>query len=84
MGHSTVESGEGGRTSSEMAGHVERATVTAWEPGKRFAYATDAGPDGAVMAIGNSAAGRDPRGVPGTVQLVGGQMPPHPVSRACR
>ncbi|MFG3703530.1 SRPBCC domain-containing protein [Micromonospora sp. NPDC047670] len=59
MGRSEVEPGEGGRTRLTMAGHVEEATITAWEPGKRFADRTDPGPDGTFMAMEYLIEGRD-------------------------
>ncbi|MFC0507796.1 SRPBCC family protein [Micromonospora costi] len=51
MGRSEVEPREGGRTSFTMAGQTQEATVTAWEPGRRFAYRTAPGPDGAITAM---------------------------------
>jgi uncharacterized protein YndB with AHSA1/START domain len=51
MGSSQVEPREGGRTSLTMGGHTEEATVTAWEPAKRFAYRSDENPDGTFMAF---------------------------------
>jgi uncharacterized protein YndB with AHSA1/START domain len=62
MGRSEVEPGEGGRTRFAMAGHVEESTVTAWEPGKRFAHRTDPGPDGTFMALEYLIEGRDQGG----------------------
>jgi uncharacterized protein YndB with AHSA1/START domain len=59
MGRTEVEPGEGGRTRFAMAGHVEEATVTAWEPGKRFAYRSEPGPDGTFMAFEYLIEGRD-------------------------
>lgn len=59
MGRSEVEPGEGGRTRLTMAGHVEEATITAWEPGKRFADRTEPGPDGTFMAMEYLIEGRD-------------------------
>jgi uncharacterized protein YndB with AHSA1/START domain len=47
----TIEPGVGGRASFEMGGEVANATVTAWEPGTRFAYRGDASPDGSFMAF---------------------------------
>lgn len=41
MGHSEIEPREGGATSFSMFGQEEPGTVTAWEPGKRFAYRSD-------------------------------------------
>ncbi|MEU8296415.1 SRPBCC domain-containing protein [Micromonospora sp. NPDC048909] len=62
MGRSQVEPREGGRTSLTMAGHVDEATVTAWEPGKRFANRTEPGPDGSFMAIEYLIEGREQGG----------------------
>ncbi|HEY0698784.1 MAG TPA: SRPBCC domain-containing protein [Micromonospora sp.] len=59
MGRSEVEPREGGRTSLSLAGPVEEATVTAWEPGKRFASRTEPGPDGTFMAFEYLIEGRD-------------------------
>jgi uncharacterized protein YndB with AHSA1/START domain len=38
MGRNQVEPREGGRTSMTIGEHTEEATVTAWEPPRRFAY----------------------------------------------
>jgi uncharacterized protein YndB with AHSA1/START domain len=46
MGRNQVEPREGGRTSMTIGGQTEEAAVTAWEPGRRFAYRA-ASPDGA-------------------------------------
>jgi uncharacterized protein YndB with AHSA1/START domain len=51
MGRSQVEPREGGRTSLTMGDHTEEATVSAWEPAKRFAYRSDQSPDGTFMAF---------------------------------
>ncbi|MEH1166293.1 SRPBCC domain-containing protein [Micromonospora sp. CPCC 205539] len=51
MGRNEVEPGEGGRTRMTIAGHTEEATVTGWEPGKRFGYGTQPGPDGTFLAF---------------------------------
>ncbi|MGW0436648.1 SRPBCC family protein [Micromonospora sp. NPDC003197] len=59
MGRSEVEPREGGRHRFTMAGEVEDATVTAWEPGKRYAQQTEPGPDGTFMAIEYLIEGRD-------------------------
>jgi len=59
MGRSEVEPGEEGRHRFTMAGQVEEATVTAWEPGKRYAYQSEPGPDGTFMAIEYLIEGRD-------------------------
>ncbi|MEO3924037.1 SRPBCC domain-containing protein [Micromonosporaceae bacterium B7E4] len=59
MGHTEVDPREGGRNAFTMAGQTEEATVTAWEPGKRFGYGTEPGPDGTFMAIEYLIEGRD-------------------------
>ncbi len=51
MGSNQVEPREGGRTSLTMGDTTEEATVTAWEPAKRFAYRSDENPDGTFMAF---------------------------------
>ncbi|MEU5883018.1 SRPBCC domain-containing protein [Spirillospora sp. NPDC047279] len=68
MGRSEIEAREGGTTSFTMAGQTELSTVTAWEPGKRFAYTGEAGDDGAFMAVEYLIEGRD--GGSTTVRLV--------------
>ncbi len=40
MGRNEVEPREGGRTAMTIGGQTEEATVTAWEPPRRFAYRT--------------------------------------------
>ncbi len=51
MGRSEIEPGEGGATRLTMLGQTESSTITAWQPGRRFAHATSAGPDGTFMAF---------------------------------
>jgi len=51
MGRSEVERRGGGRVSLTVGGSTEEATVTGWEPLKRFAYRTDENPDGTFMAF---------------------------------
>lgn len=51
MGHSEFEQREGGRASFTMGGETSRSTITAWEPGARFAYRSDENPDGTFMAF---------------------------------
>ncbi len=51
MGRSEIRPGEGGRTALSLLGHTQEATITAWEPGKRFAYRGDPAPDGTFMAF---------------------------------
>jgi uncharacterized protein YndB with AHSA1/START domain len=45
MGRNQVEPREGGRSSMTIAGHTSEATVTAWDPPRRFADRGDS-PDG--------------------------------------
>ncbi|MEO3748846.1 SRPBCC domain-containing protein [Plantactinospora sp. B5E13] len=59
MGRSEVEPREGGQTRFSMLGQVAEATVTAWEPGKRFANRTEPGPDGTFLATEYLIEGRD-------------------------
>ncbi|MFD2767453.1 SRPBCC family protein [Micromonospora eburnea] len=59
MGRNNVEPREGGRSSLTMAGHTDEATVTAWEPGKRFAIRSESGPEGTFNAIEYLIEGRD-------------------------
>ncbi|HEY1574206.1 MAG TPA: SRPBCC domain-containing protein [Pseudonocardiaceae bacterium] len=52
MGHSEVEPREGGRNSMTLFGSTSGSTVTAWEPGRRFAFRSDENPeDGTFMAF---------------------------------
>lgn len=51
LGHTTIEPRLGGRCTFEMGGEVEHSTVTAWEPGKRFAYRSDDAPNGTFLAF---------------------------------
>ncbi|WP_214414058.1 SRPBCC family protein [Sphaerisporangium fuscum] len=59
MGRNEVEPGAGGALRHSMMGHTETATVTSWEPGKRFSYQSDPGPDGTFMAFDYLIEGRD-------------------------
>ena len=45
MGRNQVEPRQGGRSSMTIGGHTEEATVTGWEPPRRFAFRTET-PDG--------------------------------------
>lgn len=51
MGRSEIEPGEGSRSKMTLAGLSQEATVTAWEPGRRFATRGDDGPGGTFMAF---------------------------------
>ncbi|WP_328328499.1 SRPBCC family protein [Streptomyces sp. NBC_00455] len=51
MGRNEVESREGGAAAMETGGHRQEATVTAYEPGKRFATRTATAEDGRFMAF---------------------------------
>lgn len=51
MGRNEVEAGVGGRSQMEIAGHTETSTITAWEPGRRFAHRSGTGPGGEFMAF---------------------------------
>src|SRR5256885_13042775 len=51
MGRTEIEQGLGGAVRMSLLGGTQEATVTGWEPGKRFAYQGEPGPDGAFMAF---------------------------------
>ena len=51
MGHSAVAPRTGGKTRFEMFGQVSEATITAFEPGRRFAYPGAAGADGGFLVL---------------------------------
>jgi uncharacterized protein YndB with AHSA1/START domain len=51
MGHSEIEPVEGGRTRMSLGGFTEEGTVTAWQPGRRFAFRGAENPDGTFMAF---------------------------------
>jgi uncharacterized protein YndB with AHSA1/START domain len=59
MGSTRIEAGVGGRTSMTMMGFTQHGTVTAWEPGKQFAFREDVAPDGTFMAVEYLIEGRD-------------------------
>jgi uncharacterized protein YndB with AHSA1/START domain len=59
MGNTTVDPRDGGRNTFTMPGMTAESTVTAWEPGRRFAYRSDAAEDGAFMAFEYLIEGRD-------------------------
>jgi uncharacterized protein YndB with AHSA1/START domain len=51
MGRNQVEPREGGATKMEMPGFSGESTVTAWEPGRRFAHRGEPAEDGSFMAF---------------------------------
>ncbi|HEX3650609.1 MAG TPA: SRPBCC domain-containing protein [Pseudonocardiaceae bacterium] len=52
MGHSEVEPREGGRNTMTMFDSTTSSTITAWEPGRRFAFRGQEDPeDGTFMAF---------------------------------
>jgi uncharacterized protein YndB with AHSA1/START domain len=59
MGRNEVEPREGGAVAMDTGGQRAEAVVTAYEPGKRFATRTAAGPDGQFMAFEYLIEGRE-------------------------
>ncbi|GAB2446923.1 SRPBCC family protein [Streptosporangium sandarakinum] len=59
MGRNEVLGGEGGSTRMTLGGMAEGSTITAWEPGKRFAHRGEEAPDGRFMAFEYLIEGRD-------------------------
>jgi uncharacterized protein YndB with AHSA1/START domain len=51
MGRNEVEPREGGTVRMTLGPYAEEATVTAWEPPRRFAYRGGEGEDGSFMAF---------------------------------
>lgn len=51
MGRNEIEPHEGGRGRMTLTGWTSESTVTAYEPGKRFALRGDTNPDGTFMAF---------------------------------
>jgi uncharacterized protein YndB with AHSA1/START domain len=51
MGRTEIEPGVGGRGRTVTPVWSGESTVTAWEPGRHFAYRGDEGPDGSFMAF---------------------------------
>lgn len=51
MGRMQIEPTEGGRVRWDLFGETAESTITAWEPGRRFAYKGDENPDGTFMAF---------------------------------
>jgi uncharacterized protein YndB with AHSA1/START domain len=50
MGRNQVDPGEGGAVRTTFGDYTPATLVTAWEPGKRFAYRGDEGEDGRFVA----------------------------------
>ena len=59
MGRNEVEPWEGGTARMTLAGSTEEATVTAWDPPRRFAYRSEPGEDGTFMAFEYLIEGRE-------------------------
>lgn len=59
LGHTEVEPREGGRNRMTLGGQAQESTVTAWEPGRRFAFRGDTDPDGGFMAFEYLIEGRE-------------------------
>src|SRR5262249_46041662 len=59
MGQNEVEPGEGGVGRMSMPGFTGESTITAWEPGRRFAYRSEPGEDGSFMAFEYLIEGRE-------------------------
>jgi uncharacterized protein YndB with AHSA1/START domain len=59
MGRNEIEPREGGTTRMAMPGSTEEATVTVWEPPRRFASRTPEGPDGSFHAFEYLVEGRE-------------------------
>lgn len=51
MGRNEVEPGEGGVVRTVFGGYTPESPVTAWEPGKRFAYRSSTADDGRFTAF---------------------------------
>ncbi len=59
MGRTEVEPREGGKASMTMPGFTSESTVTAWEPGRRFALRGAADEEGSYMAFEYLIEGRE-------------------------
>ncbi|MDH2426149.1 SRPBCC domain-containing protein [Sphaerisporangium sp. TRM90804] len=59
MGRNEVEPREGGTTRQTLMGHTSEATITAYDPARRFAYRTAEDAEGAFMAFEYLLEGRD-------------------------
>lgn len=51
MGRSEIEQREGGTNRMSLMGETQESTITAWEPGRRFAHRSAEAPDGTFMAF---------------------------------
>jgi uncharacterized protein YndB with AHSA1/START domain len=59
MGRNEVEPREGGTTRMTMGDFTQEGTVTAWDPGNRFALRGTEGPDGSIHAFEYLIEGRE-------------------------
>ncbi|MEU8272291.1 SRPBCC domain-containing protein [Sphaerisporangium sp. NPDC049002] len=59
MGRNEIEPREGGATRQYFGDFPVEATVTAWEPSRRFGFRSDKGPDGSFMALEYLIEGRE-------------------------
>jgi uncharacterized protein YndB with AHSA1/START domain len=59
MGRNEIEPRQGGTSTMTMPGFTAESTVTAWEPGRRFAIQSPAAPDGSFMAFEYLIEGRE-------------------------
>ncbi len=59
MGRNEVEPREGGKTRMTMGDMTQEGTVTAWDPGNRFASRGAEGPDGSIHAFEYLIEGRE-------------------------
>lgn len=59
MGHSEIEQRQGGTNRFAVMGSVSESTITAWDPGRRFAFRSPDAPDGTFMAFEYLIEGRD-------------------------
>lgn len=59
MGRNEVEPGEGGTVRTAFGGYTPESRITAWEPGRRFAYRTSTADDGRFIAYEFRIEGRE-------------------------
>jgi uncharacterized protein YndB with AHSA1/START domain len=59
MGRSEIEQREGGKATMDFGGFTAEATITAYEPGRRYATRTEPDSNGAFMAFEYLIEGRD-------------------------